>query len=222
MLGRALTRRRRAQNTALKTTWSKVSRPARRCARQCVVLAGGLAGWQVGGDAACPPPRTVQVNRDFSSIFHTLLPNAKCKLEPPEGGSVLDGLVLRVGFGDCWKVLCRHAQRHICAHTPPLLAPLPLLIMVALPPPVPPSQDSLSELSGGQRSLLALSLILALLLFKPAPMYILDEVRRPLALARSHALAFVCERGCRFRVGSDEIVSVSLVLSFCYFFTGRR
>jgi structural maintenance of chromosome 2 len=37
-------------------------------------------------------------------------------------------------------------------------------------------KESLSELSGGQRSLLALSLILALLLFKPAPMYILDEV----------------------------------------------
>ncbi|KAK4838059.1 hypothetical protein QYF36_010654 [Acer negundo] len=35
--------------------------------------------------------------------------------------------------------------------------------------------ESLSELSGGQRSLLALSLILALLLFKPAPLYILDE-----------------------------------------------
>ena len=38
-------------------------------------------------------------------------------------------------------------------------------------------KESLSELSGGQRSLLALSLILALLLFKPAPIYILDEVR---------------------------------------------
>jgi structural maintenance of chromosome 2 len=34
----------------------------------------------------------------------------------------------------------------------------------------------LSELSGGQISLLALSLILALLLFKPVPLYILDEV----------------------------------------------
>ncbi|PWA69357.1 Structural maintenance of chromosomes protein 2-2 [Artemisia annua] len=37
-------------------------------------------------------------------------------------------------------------------------------------------KHSLSELSGGQRSLLALSLMLALLLFKPAPLYILDEV----------------------------------------------
>ena len=39
-------------------------------------------------------------------------------------------------------------------------------------------KESLTELSGGQRSLLALSLILALLLFKPAPIYILDEVGR--------------------------------------------
>lgn len=37
-------------------------------------------------------------------------------------------------------------------------------------------KQSLSELSGGQRSLLALSLVLALLRFRPAPMYILDEV----------------------------------------------
>lgn len=37
-------------------------------------------------------------------------------------------------------------------------------------------KQSLAELSGGQRSLLALSLILAMLLFKPAPIYILDEV----------------------------------------------
>ncbi len=34
-------------------------------------------------------------------------------------------------------------------------------------------KESLSELSGGQRSLVALSLILSLLLFKPAPLYIL-------------------------------------------------
>ena len=42
-------------------------------------------------------------------------------------------------------------------------------------------KQSLSELSGGQRSLLALSLILAMLLFKPAPIYILDEVAPPKA-----------------------------------------
>jgi structural maintenance of chromosome 2 len=58
---------------------------------------------------------------------------------------VLDGLEMRVAFGDVWK-------------------------------------ESLSELSGGQRSLLALSLILSLLLFKPAPMYILDEIDAALDL----------------------------------------
>ena len=36
-------------------------------------------------------------------------------------------------------------------------------------------KDSLTELSGGQRSLVALSLILSLLLFKPAPLYILGK-----------------------------------------------
>ena len=37
-------------------------------------------------------------------------------------------------------------------------------------------KENLSELSGGQRSLLALSLVLALLLVNPAPMYILGTV----------------------------------------------
>ncbi|KAK7196406.1 structural maintenance of chromosome (SMC) [Novymonas esmeraldas] len=38
------------------------------------------------------------------------------------------------------------------------------------------AKESLSELSGGQRSLLALCLVLAILRVRPAPLYILDEV----------------------------------------------
>ncbi|GJT65087.1 structural maintenance of chromosomes protein 2-1 [Tanacetum coccineum] len=90
----------------------------------------------------------VKVNSDFGSIFSTLLPGTMAKLEPPEGGTFLDGLEVRVAFGGVWK-------------------------------------QSLSELSGGQRSLLALSLILALLLFKPAPLYILDEVDAALDLSHT-------------------------------------
>eukprot|EP00873_Tetraselmis_striata_P016930 jgi/Tetstr1/437194/TSEL_002764.t1 len=46
-------------------------------------------------------------------------------------------------------------------------------------------KQSLTELSGGQRSLLALSLVLSLLLFKPAPIYILDEVDSALDLSHT-------------------------------------
>jgi len=46
-------------------------------------------------------------------------------------------------------------------------------------------KDGLNELSGGQKSLLALALILALLLFKPAPMYILDEIDSALDLSHT-------------------------------------
>eukprot|EP00754_Rhynchopus_humris_P045505 Rhum_TRINITY_DN4971_c0_g1::Rhum_TRINITY_DN4971_c0_g1_i1::g.16219::m.16219/K06674/SMC2; structural maintenance of chromosome 2 len=46
-------------------------------------------------------------------------------------------------------------------------------------------KDSLTELSGGQRSLLALSYILALLKYKPAPVYILDEVDAALDLSHT-------------------------------------
>ena len=90
----------------------------------------------------------MKVNRDFGSIFSTLLPGAQAKLEPPEGMHAWEGLEVKVGFGGVWK-------------------------------------ESLSELSGGQRSLIALSLILSLLLFKPAPMYILDEVDAALDLSHT-------------------------------------
>merc|ERR1719231_1569437 len=46
-------------------------------------------------------------------------------------------------------------------------------------------KEGLTELSGGQRSLLALSLILALLKYKPAPVYILDEVDAALDLSHT-------------------------------------
>ena len=46
-------------------------------------------------------------------------------------------------------------------------------------------KETLSELSGGQKSLLALSLILAMLRFKPAPIYILDEVDSALDLSHT-------------------------------------
>jgi structural maintenance of chromosome 2 len=69
------------------------------------------------------------VNKNFSEIFSTLLPNASAKLElaKPEEG-VEKGLQLKVAFSGTWI-------------------------------------ESLNPLSGGQRSLLALSLILALLRF---------------------------------------------------------
>ncbi|NXG59193.1 SMC2 protein, partial [Hemiprocne comata] len=46
-------------------------------------------------------------------------------------------------------------------------------------------KEDLTELSGGQRSLVALSLILSMLLFKPAPIYILDEVDAALDLSHT-------------------------------------
>ena len=55
--------------------------------------------------------------KDFGSIFSTLLPGTSAKLSPPEGMSELQGLEIKVAFGDVWK-------------------------------------ESLTELSGGQRSVL--------------------------------------------------------------------
>lgn len=111
----------------------------------------------------------VKVNKDFGSIFSMLLPGTHAKLEPPEGGSVTDGLEVKVAFNNVWK-------------------------------------DSLTELSGGQRSLLALSLILSMLLFKPAPMYILDEVDAALDLSHTQNIGMML----RTHFSSSQFIVVSL------------
>ncbi|XP_075982639.1 structural maintenance of chromosomes 2 [Anticarsia gemmatalis] len=110
-----------------------------------------------------------QVNRDFGSIFSTLLPGAQAKLKPPDGLTVLDGLEVKVGFNNTWK-------------------------------------ESLGELSGGQRSLVALSLVLAMLLFKPAPLYILDEVDAALDLSHTQNIGQMLKE--HFRHSQFIIVSL--------------
>lgn len=64
-------------------------------------------------------------------------------------------------------------------------------------------KQSLTELSGGQRSLIALSLIMSLLQFKPAPMYILDEVDAALDLSHTQHIGELFKN--RFK-GSQFIV----------------
>ncbi|XP_043480727.1 structural maintenance of chromosomes protein 2 [Leptopilina heterotoma] len=98
-----------------------------------------------------------QVNKDFGSIFSTLLPGTSAKLQPPENSTVLDGLEVKIAFSGVWK-------------------------------------ESLGELSGGQKSLVALSLILAMLLFKPAPLYILDEVDAALDLSHTENIGTMLKR----------------------------
>lgn len=41
--------------------------------------------------------------QDFGSIFSTLLPGTQAKLVPPEGMNILDGLEVKIAFGDVWK-----------------------------------------------------------------------------------------------------------------------
>lgn len=111
----------------------------------------------------------IKVNRDFGSIFSTLLPGTTAKLDPLEGCAVSEGLEVKVAFNGVWK-------------------------------------ESLTELSGGQRSLLALSLILSLLLFKPAPMYILDEVDAALDLSHTQNIGLML----RTHFSASQFIVVSL------------
>ncbi|TQS36157.1 hypothetical protein Golomagni_03400 [Golovinomyces magnicellulatus] len=67
-------------------------------------------------------------------------------------------------------------------------------------------KESLTEFSGGQRSLIALSLIMALLQFKPAPMYILDEVDAALDLSHTQNIG----RLINSRFKGSQFIVVSL------------
>ncbi|KJH44532.1 RecF/RecN/SMC protein [Dictyocaulus viviparus] len=55
-------------------------------------------------------------------------------------------------------------------------------------------KESLQELSGGQRSLVALSLVLAMLKFRPAPIYILDEVDAALDLSHTQNIGHMIKK----------------------------
>ena len=127
-----------------------------------------------------------KVNGDFGQIFNELLPGSFAKLDPPEGKTIADGLEVKVCLGKVWK-------------------------------------QSLTELSGGQRylytltlldmdilkchrSLIAISLIMALLQFKPAPMYILDEVDAALDLSHTQNIG----RLIKTRFKGSQFIVVSL------------
>lgn len=131
-----------------------------------------------------------KVNGDFGQIFNELLPGSFAKLEPSEGKTIAEGLEVKVCLGKVWK-------------------------------------SSLTELSGGQRyvtsfpccymgffllmhppnrSLIALSLIMALLQFKPAPMYILDEVDAALDLSHTQNIG----RLIKTRFKGSQFIVVSL------------
>ena len=52
-------------------------------------------------------------------------------------------------------------------------------------------KQSMTELSGGQRSLLALSFLLAMLQYKPAPFYILDEIDSAMDLSHTENIGYI-------------------------------
>merc|ERR1712216_719066 len=113
-----------------------------------------------------------KVNTDFASIFSMLLPGTTARLSPPRdtsGDGELEERNMPISPDDdveaTFLVNCLEVKVSFDAGAT--------------------YKESLSELSGGQRSLLALSLILSLLLFKPAPLYILDEVDAALDLSHT-------------------------------------
>jgi structural maintenance of chromosome 2 len=67
-------------------------------------------------------------------------------------------------------------------------------------------KDSLSELSGGQRSLVALCLIFSMLTYRPAPFYIFDEIDSALDLSYTQGIGEIIQR----EFSSAQFIVVSL------------
>ena len=137
-----------------------------------------------------------KVTVDFGNIFADLLPgNNTAKLVPLDGDEdrIQQGLEVKVCLGKVWKQSLTElsgGQRYVmCPFQLHYPAPLPT-----------------TSLTPHHRSLIALSLILALLQFKPAPMYILDEVDAALDLSHTQNIG----RLIKTRFHGSQFIVVSL------------
>ena len=93
-------------------------------------------------------------------------------------------------FNDIFSVLLQHTQAHLApVYDQEVLTGLQLKVSFN-----GIVKESLTELSGGQRSLLALSLILALLKYQPAPLYILDEIDSALDLSHTQNIGLMIRK----------------------------
>ncbi len=92
------------KNEALNVAWQKVKQPP--MTHSFFTIANSKTKKKImkthdaSGSVKCV---WLQVNKDFGSIFSTLLPGANARLAPPEGRGVLDGLEFKVALGNTWK-----------------------------------------------------------------------------------------------------------------------
>ena len=142
-----------------------------------------------------------KVNGDFGQIFAELLPGSFAKLDPPEGKSISDGLEVKVCLGKVWKQSLTElsgGQRYVHLSMSSLITPWSLFRKK--------KKEEKKTNARQTRSLIALSLIMALLQFKPAPMYILDEVDAALDLSHTQNIGRLIKT--RFRGSQFIIVSL--------------
>jgi structural maintenance of chromosome 2 len=133
-----------------------------------------------------------KVTHDFGNIFADLLPgNNSAKLVPIDGdiSRIGEGLEVKVMLGKVWKTGLTElsgGQRYVFS--------------------LVPTNSSQALANSMARSLIALSLIMALLQFKPAPMYILDEVDAALDLSHTQNIG----RLIKTRFKGSQFIVVSL------------
>jgi structural maintenance of chromosome 2 len=133
----------------------------------------------------------VKVNQDFGEIFSLLLPGSFARFVPITDAADRDHSEL--GEEKLFAPISSPSNYNITGAE----------IQVRLGQVW---KKSLTELSGGQRSLAALSFILALLQFKPAPMYILDEIDAALDLSHTQNIGKLLKH----KFTSSQFIVVSL------------
>jgi structural maintenance of chromosome 2 len=141
-----------------------------------------------------------QVNEDFGAIFADLLPGSFCKLDSCEGDGILSRNTDIYNAEIAKKRVTVKTLKDPASNTMSMRG---LEIKVKLGGVW---KESLTELSGGQRSLTALALILSLLKYRPAPFYILDEVDAALDLSHTQNIGNLLKK--RFK--SSQFIVVSL------------
>jgi len=94
---------------------------------------------------------------------------------------------VNIDFGDIFKTLLPHARARL-----ELIDPKDITEGIEFKVSFNGiDKESLSELSGGQRTLIALSFIFALLKYKPAPLYILDEIDAALDISHTQNIGIM-------------------------------
>jgi len=148
--------------------------------------------------------------RDFGTIFGDLLPGNSAKLDVLEDKDISEGLEIKVNLGGVWKQSLTElsgGQRFLFSF---LIFEFLKFFYSSFFFPMKPKQNKTKKKK--KRSLVALSLILSLLCYKPAPLYILDEIDAALDLSHTQNIGQLLKN--RFKGAQVSFSQIFFIIAF--------